>query len=93
MSNTERIEIQAPITVEIMVSITNGKTKGVATVVARHGKYPTESEMRALVASLGEGKGIPEGWRLMTKREWWDNWCEANFGKHFALPGGPEFDA
>lgn len=87
------IKIQAPVTVELKISITNGKRKGVVTFGMGNGVYPTEAEMRDAVARAVNDKAIPEGWRLMTKREWWDQLCAENFGHRYAMPGGDGFDA
>jgi hypothetical protein len=87
------MKIQAPITVEMKVSITNGKRRGTATVGLGNGRYPTEAEMRDGIAKLISGGSLPDGYRLMTKREWWDTFCMDEAGQIFAMPGGPEFDS
>lgn len=88
MSETK---IQGPVEVELKVHITDGKMSGVATVVMGIGKYPTAEELRERVAKFAEDE-MPEGFRLMDKREYWDYVCREQFGTRFALPGGEEFD-
>lgn len=94
------MKIQGPIAVSIEVSITDGKRAGVATIGLGKGHYPTDADMREAVAKF-ERESMPEGFRLMTKREWWDTvlpptYEEDEFGhRHmtrFAFPGGDEFD-
>ena len=87
------MKIQGPISVELKVGVTNGKQSGIATVSCGNGHYPSEADMREAVAKVERGESLPEGFRLMTKREWWDHLCAEEFGERFALPGGDEFDA
>lgn len=95
------MKIQGPIAVEMKVSITNGEMSGVATIGLGKGKYPTEAELREAVAKF-ERDEMPEGFRLMTKREWWDTVCPPTYEEEedgeryamrFAVPGGDDYDA
>lgn len=95
------MKIQAPIEVEIKVSITDGDVQGVATIGVGKGSYPSEEKMREAVAAF-ERDSMPEGFRLMTKREWWDTIlppsCEEDedgeqYITRFAIPGGDDYDA
>lgn len=95
------MKIQAPIEVEIKVSITDGRITGVAIIGLGKGEYPTEEKMREAVAKFERGEGMPTGFRLMTKREWWDTIFppiqdEDEGGEvyvqHFAVPGGDDYD-
>ncbi|MBH2008329.1 MAG: hypothetical protein I8H71_01380 [Xanthomonadaceae bacterium] len=96
------LRLQAPITVEIKVSITDGnRQQGTATLGMPVGNYPTESEIRERVANFAE-KEIPEGFRLMTKREWFtDTVGQAQevdddgriVRMDYAIPGGKDWDA
>jgi hypothetical protein len=85
--------IQAPIELQVRIGITDGDTQGVATLSIGRGSYPTEAEMREAVEAFAANAQMPAGYRVMTKREWWDYICEQEVGQKFALPGGPEFDA
>ena len=95
------MKIQGPIEVELKVSVTDGETIGVATIGLGKGSYPTEEKMREAVAKF-ERESMPEGFRLMTKREWWDTVCPPQYETdedgeryqiRFAVPGGDDFDA
>ena len=95
------MRIQGPVEVEIKVSITNGEgVSGVATIGMGVGKYPTKDEFRERVAKF-EREEMPEGFRLMTKREWWDSVCPPNYEEgddgnlipvRFAIPGGDDYE-
>lgn len=95
------MKIQGPIEVEIKVSITNGEgISGAATIGMGVGKYPTEAELRERVAKF-EKDEMPEGFRLMTKREWWDTVCQPTYEEgddgeripvRFAIPGGDQYE-
>ena len=95
------MKIQAPIEVEIKVSITDGEMQGVATIGLGKGCYPSEEKMREAVAKFGR-ESMPDGFRLMTKREWWDTVCPPTYEEdedgerhamRFAVPGGDDYDA
>lgn len=99
---TQKVKIQGPIEVELKVSVTNGEgVQGVATIGLGKGCYPSEEKMRKAVAKF-ERESMPEGFRLMTKREWWDTVCPPTYEEdedgerypmHFAVPGGDDYDA
>lgn len=100
MKNVNELKIQGPIDVELKVGITNGEVQGVATIGMKRGIYPTESELRDRVAQFEQDE-MPDGFRLMTKREWWGTVCQPDYdededGKrhamHFAVPGGDDYD-
>lgn len=95
------MKIQGPVTVELKVGITNGDMSGTATLWLGNGKYPTEQDIRNAVAKF-ESDGMPDGFRLMTKREYWDLICPPMQEKdedgeihttRFAMPGGDDYDA
>ena len=93
--------MHGPFEVEIKVHITNGEgVDGVATIGLGKGTYPTEGTIRAAVARL-EREGMPEGFRLMNKREFWDSICPESYEEdedgerhrvRFAMPGSEDFD-
>jgi hypothetical protein len=86
--------------VELKVSITDGELQGVATIGLGKGCYPNEEKMREAVAKF-ERESMPDGFRLMTKREWWDTVCKPTYEEdedgerhamRFAVPGGDDYD-
>lgn len=96
------IKLQAPIEVEIKVSvISEDGTQGTVTIGLAKGKFPTEEEMREVIASAPSH--LPDGFRLMTKREWFDSVVgkvydgEDDDGNPVylsaAIPGGNEWEA
>lgn len=81
------MKLQGPIELEMEVGITNGEgVSGTATIGLGKGSYPTEEKMRKALANF-EAEEMPEGFRLMTKREWWD----MVYTIRFAMPGD-EYD-
>ncbi len=95
------MKIQGPFEFEIKVSVTNGEgVDGVITISLGKGRYPTDDEMREAIAKV-EREILPDGFRLMTKREWWDTLFpptveEDEDGEEhvtrFAMTGGDEYD-
>lgn len=85
------ITLQGPVEVELKVHITDGEVSGVATIGMGKGYFPTEQQLRDRVVKF-QAEEMPEGFRLMDKREFWDFICMETAGATFALPGGPEYD-
>ncbi|MNK70393.1 hypothetical protein D3C87_898110 [compost metagenome] len=86
--------IHYPASIDVLVYITDGANQqGTATVSFKPGKEITKQDVRDAVAAL-ERDSMPEGFRLMTKREVWNWICEdmAGRGARFAMPGGEDFD-
>ena len=91
---------QAPIEVDLKISITDGVGKiGTVTIGMGHGAYPTEQELRDRVAKF-ESQEMPDGFRMMTKREWFNNLfgqCQDQDGNgevtymDWAMPGGDDW--
>lgn len=66
-------KLQAPIEVDLKISITDGIGKiGTVTIGMGRGAYPTEQELRDRVAKFASEE-MPDGFRLMTKREWFND--------------------
>lgn len=98
------MKIQGPVEIEIKVYITDGKRKGAATICMGMGAYGLdEQSMRERVAKFAEAE-MPPGFRLMTKREFWDfavmpprmvreDEDDEPRLMRFAIPGGEEFEA
>ncbi|MDH5857757.1 hypothetical protein E8K88_01435 [Lampropedia aestuarii] len=94
-------KLQAPITVDLKIKITNDTQIGEVTIGMPMGRYITEQELRDRVAQF-EKEEMPEGFRLMNKREWFDSvfgLChdgEDDDGNpqylSYAMPGGDEWD-
>lgn len=95
------MKIQGPIEVELKVSVTNGEgMNGVATIGCGIGRYTTEAELRERVEKFVQEE-MPEGFRLMTKREYFDTICPPTYEEdddgqmipmRFAMPGGNDYD-
>ena len=83
--------IHYPASIDVLVYITNGDNqKATATVSFKPGREISKQDVRDTVAAF-ERDSMPEGFRLMTKREIWDWICEdiAGSGAQFAMPGDP----
>ena len=88
--------IQAPIEIEMKLSIiSDDGTQGYATIGLGKGTYPSEKKMRDRVMKF-EKEEMPDGFRLMNKREWWDTVCPPTheedengeiYTSRFAIPG------
>lgn len=97
---SESMILQAPIQVEIKISITDGDgTSGEVRYAMPQAKFPTEKEMRAAIEDVATE--LDPHYRLMTKREWWDSVCPDSVeldedGEQvttkFAIPGGDTWD-
>jgi len=95
------VKLQAPIEVEVKISVVNDEgMQGVATLSLTRGRYPTEVELRECVAKF-EREDLPEGFRLMNKREWFNSvfgQCreEDEDGEphyiNFSIPGGESWE-
>lgn len=92
-------KLQAPIEVELKVSITDGKRNGVVTIGMPLGQYIEASQLRDRVQKFVNDE-MPDGFRLMTKREWFNS----QFGQareededgnmvalNIAMPGGEDW--
>lgn len=85
--------MHGPVEIDIKVHITDGTNTGVVTVSVGRGKFPTNEQIQAAIADAEEAaSGKTPGFRLMTKREFWDHLCQEKFGGLFAMPGGEEWD-
>ena len=95
------MKIQGPIEVELKISITDDKQHGVVTIGIGIGCYPTEADLRERVTKF-ELEEMPDGFRLMNKREWFNSVIPTTYeddedGNRFpiryAVPGGDDWDA
>lgn len=96
------VKLQAPIELELKISIIDKDGhQGVATVSLARGRYTDEAEIRECVAKF-ERESMPDGFRLMTKREWFNSIFgqareEEDDGEviymDYAMPGGGTWDA
>lgn len=95
------MKLQAPIEIDLFIFITNGESTGKVTIGMTKGAYCTEQALRERVAKF-EKEEMPEGFRLETKREWFDRTVGKVFdgadddGKPVylsaAMPGGRDWD-
>ena len=84
-------EFHGPLTIDLKIAVTDGKgLDAVITWSMPPGRHPTSAEIEA--AQVEALKQAPDGFRLMTKREWWAALCEERFGGRYAMPGSDEWD-
>ena len=88
--------LKAPIEIEIQISVINiddPSQLGTVTYGLRNGEFPTKEDMQAALKKF-ENEEMPEGFRLMTKREFFDKLIREKTGsrERFALPGGDDWD-
>lgn len=93
------MKLQAPIRVQIQVHVESAEATGVATLNMPYGKYPTEAEIREVVANFSSS--LKSDMQLMTKRQFWDSITPVHYEDdgeggseliHFAMPGGDDFE-
>jgi hypothetical protein len=89
----ENLDLQMPVAFDLQVYITDGKRSGVATITMGKGRVPTDDEVRQQVTDFMKSDSA-KGFKLMTKREFFDFICEEATGlpTRFALPGADEFE-
>lgn len=95
------VKLQAPIQLELKISITDGEGRdGIVTIEMGKGQYLDAQAVRDRVAKFA-GEEMPDGFRLMTKREWFRSLfgqCreEGEDGEiismDWAMPGGGNWD-
>ena len=94
-------KLQAPISVDLKIKVTNDAQIGEVTIGMPLGRYITEQELRDRVAQF-EKEEMPEGFRMMNKREWFNSvfgQCreEDDEGNpqfiNWAMPGGDNWEA
>lgn len=85
------IRIAFPGSLSLVVKITDGERNDEVTIQFPIGQTPTPQEIADRIAAC-EKDDMPDGFRLMNKRETWDSFCKSEFGKTFTLPGGEQFD-
>ena len=90
------MNLQIPVNFEGQVYITNGDQSAKVTYKMPRGVYPTKQSIdEAISAAIEEARQqVGEDWRLMTKREYFDELMEETTGttQKFALPGGEDWD-
>lgn len=97
---SEGARLQAPIECVMKVSIVSDDQSGTVTIGLGKGRIPTEDEVRQVLKRF-EAEQMPPGFRLMTKREWFDGVLgEALDGVDedgepvyikYAMPGGDDW--
>ena len=80
------LTLHGPFEIDVRIAITDGSNVGEATITAKRGHYPTQSEVKASVERAL--KELPEGYRPLTKQEWFDT----IYGMRVAIPGGDDWD-
>ncbi len=88
------MELYGPVEIEIKIFIISdiAGNAGVVTIGMGKGSYPSEQRLRERVSKF-EAEEMPEGFRLMTKREYFDVMMAEATGSNdkYALPGGSEW--
>jgi hypothetical protein len=91
--------MQAPIDVEVKVYLIGVEDKGqvcTVTLGMKRGSYPTEKAIRERVNQFA-AEGVPDGFRLMTKREMFNVILAQTTGienpETVPMPGFSEWDA
>lgn len=88
----EKFTLKGPYEIDAIVHLTDGKQTAKVTIALCTGSLPTEDEVNQVVAGLVDRTPALDGFRLMTKREFFDQWCLDNYGQKFAMPGGEDWD-
>lgn len=93
----EKFTLKAPIETEMLISIISLDEPirvGTVTFGLGAGNYPTPEKMKASLEKF-EAEEMPDGFRLMSKREYFNKLIHEKTGssEQFALPGGPDWDA
>lgn len=86
--------IHYPASTDLLLLLTDGKgLEAVATIEFAVGRFLSKEEIRARIEEF-ERDEMPEGFRLMTKREAWDYAMKNVTGSNmrFAMPGADHFD-
>ncbi len=92
------MKIQAPVSLQAHILVIDAEGKrGVMQFMFPFGQYPSEQEMRDVVAGALQHPQIPAGARLATKREFLEYVASEMAGHDVkiadgAMPGGEEFD-
>lgn len=94
---TVKFILKAPIEIEMLISIISidePTRVGTVTFGLGVGNYPTPEKMKAALEKF-EAEEMPDGFRLMDKREYFDKLIREKTGssERFALPGGLDWDA
>lgn len=92
------MKVQAPVSLQAHILVIDAEGKrGVIQFMFPFGQYPSEQEMRDVVAQSLQHPQIPAGARLATKREFLEYVASEMTGQNIVLtqetPGGDEFDA
>lgn len=90
MSDDEKTKFYGPYELFIEVYALN-EAEGLeaeAKVSLGHGGLVTTEIINEAMESVL--KTLPEGWKIATKREWWEKVSLKNFGCKTAFPGDPD---
>lgn len=90
------MRMQVPAEFEVIVHIVNDQThqNGKVTIGLGAGELPSTEKVKARIQQF-EQEEMPTmapGFRLATKREFWDVICLEKTGGTFAMPGGADWD-
>lgn len=89
-------ELNGPFDVELKILVTDGEQVAQATYSMPSGMFPTVDGIKAAMGEVESQvkKTIGHGFRLCTKREFFDNLIRERTGspERFAMPGSDEWD-
>jgi hypothetical protein len=95
------MKLYGPFEIKMKLSVTNDEgMQGVATIGLGKGQYPTPEAIQDAISRF-ENESMPEGFRLMNKREWWDTVLPPHYDEdedgerhaiRYAHPGGDDWD-
>lgn len=87
--------MEGPIEIDLKIAIINdeAQTAGTVTIGMGMAHYPSREELRACLEKFAVEE-MPEGFRLMNKREYFNAKVRELTGsrERFAIPGGNEWD-
>lgn len=90
------LKLQAPVQLTAKLYMTDGDLVAKLELEFPPGRFPSQDEIDTEIKKAGDGISdqVGDDWRVMTKREFWDEVMREKTGlsTKFALPGGEAWD-